>query len=160
MNNTDKNQWIELLKLYYEEWKFRQEELWKKAIQLLVIIFFTSTLPITISVFGSISISNIPMWVFPGFGILLTFFFLWYFLSKSLRINAIDAKRKRVIEMVFGNGFTDDDLLPFLERNRENKKEPLIIFKWRMSIWVPVILSAIEIAISIIMIILICFNKV
>ena len=153
---ASRDQWIELIKLYYEEWKFRQEELWKKTTQLLIIIFFTSTLPVTIKFLGpNYDISGIPILVFPIAGILLTVFFCWYFLSNASRINALDVKRKKVIEKCFGEGLGKDDIQPFLPKNVANNKRPLSIIKWRMSIWVPIFLSCIELLISIAMIILI-----
>ncbi len=76
---------IELLKLYWEEWKFRQENLWKRIIQFFVINFFTSTLPLTVNMF-SVHLPNVSLLIFPVSGILLVLFFLWFCLSESTRI--------------------------------------------------------------------------
>ena len=151
MITNDPEHWIELLKLYYDEWKFREEDLWKKAVQMLIVIFFTSTLPITIGVFGGVNIGNIPLYLFPVSGILLTIFFLVFYLSNSLRIKAVDQKRRKIISMVYGHAFSSYDLPPLLKKSKKSSR----IFRARITIWVPVVLSLILLGISIAILVMI-----
>ena len=39
IKRSDKELDIELLKLYFEEWKYRHENLWKRMITFIVVIF-------------------------------------------------------------------------------------------------------------------------
>lgn len=146
---------LELLKLYYAEWRFRQESLWKRIIQFFVIIFFTSTLPISIKIFDSSNEIKIPdnlLTLFPITGIFLTIFFLWFCLAESIRINTIDTKIKLIINSLFPSTYGKNGLVPLIRRSRD----VLPIFKWRMAIWVPIFLSAIELLISIFMLLFFC----
>ena len=125
---------LELLKLYYEEWKFRQENLWKRIIQFFVIIFFTSTLPISIKVFDSsneIVIPNKLLIFFPIAGIFLTIFFLWFCLAESIRINTNDTKIKLIINNLFPPAYGKNGLVPLIYRSRD----VLPIFKKLFSIY-------------------------
>lgn len=141
---------IELLKLYWDEWKFRQEGLWKRIIQFMIIIFFTSTLPITISNF-SISLPKISLFTFPIVGILLTLFFLLFCLSESVRIKAIDT----LIKQILSNSFPEDYVKKSLKSLFNDEKEAHWIFRSRMSIWVPISLSVMQLIIAFSMIYLV-----
>lgn len=148
------NDCLELLKLYWEEWKFRQEGLWKRMIQFMIIIFFTSTLPITISAF-SISLPNVSLLIFPIVGLLLVVFFLWFCLSEAVRINAIDSIIKQILE----DSFPEKYVKTSLKSLTNHQKQPLPIFRWRMTIWIPVSLSLMQLLVVTSMIYLIVTNK-
>lgn len=151
---TDDSNNIELLKLYWDEWKFRQEGLWKRIIQFMVIIFFTSTLPITINIFSA-SLPNVSLLIFPAVGILLILFFLWFCLSESIRINSIDAKIKQILQDSYPEKYVKTTLVSLTKR----KKGVLPIFRWRMAIWVPVSLSVMQFIVAISMIYFVLTNK-
>ena len=42
---------FKLLELYYGEWKFRQENMWRQGARFSIVIFFVSTFPISIDFF-------------------------------------------------------------------------------------------------------------
>lgn len=148
------NDYLELLKLYWDEWKFRQENLWKRMIQFMIIIFFTSTLPITISAF-SISLPNVSLLLFPIVGLLLIVFFLWFCLSETVRIGAIDSKVKQILKDIFPEEYVKTSLKSLTNP----QKQPLPIFRWRMTIWVPISLSFMQLLVAASMIYLIATNK-
>lgn len=145
---------MELLSIYHDEWKFRQEGLWKRIIQFFVVIFFTSTLPITIRVFSGPTIPDIPLEFFPYLGMGLTLFFLWFCLSESIRINSVNNKIITIMKDLFPAAYVKTDLIPLTKR-----KETIFIFKWRMAIWVPIVLSIMEVAVSVFMLYLIFNSK-
>lgn len=142
----EKNQF--LINLYFDEWKFRQEGMWKRITQFFVILFFVSTLPITIGAFDGVMLPNISKLAFPISGIILTIFFLWFCLSESIRINSIDAQIKNIIKDTYGDKYLKNKLVP-LTKHFQDKGHTLKIFTWRMAIWVPVVLSTVQILIAI-----------
>ncbi|SHN88504.1 hypothetical protein [Desulfitobacterium chlororespirans] len=146
MENEEKN--LFLLNLYFEEWKFRQENLWKRILQFFVVIFFVSTLPLTIGIFNGVKLPQISVIMFPIAGILLTLFFLWFCLAESIRINTIDGKIKRIMADHYPEEYVKNELVP-LTKPYQKKEKTWAIFRWRMAIWVPVTLSAMEIVIAI-----------
>ena len=135
---------IELLKIYYDEWKFRQQSIWKRMTLFFVVIFFVSTLPITINNFQNIKLPAINPVLFPICGIALSLFYLWFFLAEGQRITAIDILIRNIIKNNFPKTYTKI-MLP------NNHK----LFTCRMVTYVPIILSCFEIGIAICMIILI-----
>lgn len=145
---------IELLRLYWDEWKFRQEALWKRIIQFMIIIFFTSTLPITISAF-SVSLPNISLLLFPIIGLLLIAFFLWFCLCEAVRINAIDSFIKQIMKDSFPEKYVKTSLKSLA--NPQKQAPP--IFYWRMAIWVPVSLSVMQLLVAIFMIYVVIANR-
>ena len=143
---------IELLKIYYEEWRFRQENLWKRMISFFIVIFFISTLPVTSPVvarmfenlIGSESFSipeNVQLF-FPICGMVLSIFFLWYCVAEAKRIEAVDKLTKKIIKKNFPTEY-------------RKRKFPCKTYQIRMSIWIPFVLTVFEIVAAITMIILI-----
>ncbi len=151
MKNSD---YIELLKLYWEEWKFRQEGLWKRTIQFFVINFFVSTLPITINMF-SVSLPKISMLVFPIIGMMLIGFFLCFCLSESIRIASIDNKVKKIICDIFSEEYAKTKLVSLSQRGHNVSP----FFYWRMAVWVPISLSIMQTIVAISMVYLVVTNK-
>ena len=89
---------IELLNLYYDEWKYRLDRFRKQMTQSFIVIFFVITLPISIRFFNNIKIPDaIPLLLFPLSGVCLSFIFLFYCLSESSRITTLKNKIKLII---------------------------------------------------------------
>lgn len=133
---------LALLNLYYDEWKFRVEGLWKRIMQFFIIIFFVSTFPITINAFNGLAMPKMPIIFFPISGIALTVFYLVFCLSESSRISSIDNKVKQIITNRFPD-YHKNELPSF-----SGKKRAFFVFRWRMAIWVPCFLSVIQIIIA------------
>ena len=146
--------YLELLKIYYDEWKYRHEHFWKTLIRFFVVIFFTSTLPITIHIFNGAIIPNIPLSLFPVTGIFLTIFYLWYGLSESLRLTATNKTIKLMIGKLFPN-HENVQLTSFT--NEDMPAHP--IFYVRVALWIPILFSGIEFVISISMLLLVFTNS-
>lgn len=140
---------IELLKLYYDEWKYRLDNFRKHMTQLVILIFFTSSLPITVNIFNDIQIPKMPLLVFPISGLLLSIVFLWYCFSEASRIATLDLKIKLIISENFPVPYAKTALI-----HMSNKKI-FAIFNKRMTIWVPLALTIIEVCIAVFMIYLI-----
>ena len=112
MNESTRNQAgqnpemeMELLKIYIDEWKFRQDSLWRRITQFFVIIFFVSTLPVTVAALSEkVILPDIPKAIFPLCGIALSIFFVWFCFSEAHRIAAIDSRCKEIIK----NNFPSD----------------------------------------------------
>lgn len=143
---------IELLKIYYEEWKFRQENLWKRMTSFFIVIFFISTLPVTVHMFSGLIIPDVAPIIFPVCGMVLSAFYLWYCFAESHRINAVDELIKEIIKDNFSSRYAKHQLSSFSTK----KKRAWGVFQIRMTVVVPLVLTAFEIAVAIIMIILIC----
>ena len=148
------DQYLELFKIYKEEAQYRHENLWKRLIQFFIIIFFTSTLPITIHIFGEMTLPAIPLSIFPITGMFLTAFYLWYSLSESIRMKMLDLAIKAMMEDLIPEKYRIGKLTSLVNENR--KAHP--IFYLRISVWVPVFFSVIEFAVSVFMLILIYTN--
>ena len=112
-----------------------------------VVIFFISTLPITIGQF-SVLLPDMPYLLFPTTGLLLTVFFWFFCLSEASRINSIDKRIKKII----GDYFPDDYVKSSLESLIEKPGLAIKMFNWRMAKWVPTALSIMQILIAGIMI--------
>lgn len=158
MSTEAKTDKVELLKLFYEDWKFRQENLWKKFMQFFVIIFFTSTLPISISVFNNARLPELDyaIFIFPVSGIFLTIFLLWYCISEAVRIKAIDDKIQGIICECFGEKYKKSGMKSVFR----DAKEAHPLFCKKMAVWVPITLSIFELIIAFLMLFLIITQKV
>lgn len=134
---------MDLLRMYWDEWKFRQEGLWKRIIQFSIVIFFTSTMPITARALN-VEVPSVSLAVFPVAGIVLTAFFYWFCLCEASRINTIDAKIKGIISDLFSPKYAKTDLLPF------SKETAFLmpLLRAHMSLWVPALLSALHLFIA------------
>lgn len=152
MNNSDN---IELLKVYYDEWKYRDENSWKKRLQFFVAITFISTLPVSYQTFGTISLPNDVLYTFPIVGIFLSFTFLWYCLSEAYRTKAIASRIEKIINDVFPSEYSKYGLVPIRKKNLDKNKKVLWIFNEPMAIWIPTLLFVLELALSIAMIVFI-----
>lgn len=154
---------IELLKIYYDEFKFRQETLWKRRIQFFVIIFLVSTFP-TVSKMISPNndyLPNISYILFPLTGIILTIFFVWYSVAEAVRIKSIDSIIRKII---------DDNYLRYSKNHPDNKLKSIFcdteqqklahpIFVARMAKVITIIFALIELCISILMLWIILNDK-
>ena len=152
MDNSDA---IELLKIYYDEWKYRDENSWKKRLQFFVAILFISTLPVSYQTFGAISLPNSILFMFPISGIFLSFIFLWYCLSEAYRIKSIAFRIEIIINDVFLPKYSKYGLVPIRKKNHDKGKSVHKIFYEPMNIWVPMLFFILELAVSIAMIVFI-----
>lgn len=146
---------LELLKIYYDEWKYRLDHMRKQLVQFYVVIFFTTTLPITIGLFDGVIMPNLPLIVFPICGILLTIIFLLYCMSEAARIKSLDSKIKLIIEDNFPRKYSKTVLRPI---NNSTKKAPFI-YKWPMTAWIPLFLAIAEFILAGVMLYLIIAKK-
>ena len=152
MDNSNIN---ELLKLYYDEWKYRDEKSWKKRLQFFIAISFISTLSVSYQTFGSISLPNSVLFLFPIVGIILSFTFLWYCLSEAYRTKAIAFRIEKMIKDNFPLEYSKYGLVPIRRKNLDKNKKVHKIFEEPMAIWIPMLLFILELALSIAVIIFI-----
>lgn len=153
LNSSNRERELELLKIYYEEWKFRQENLWKRMRLFFVAIFLVSTLPITAYMFDGLKLPQVSAMIFPICGLVLSVFYIWYCLAESYRINAVDNLIKRIIRANYPIEYTKTDLV--LLAHHTEKKILYKIFTWRMVIWIPVFLTFFEVIVAVAMLVLI-----
>lgn len=146
---------LELLKIYYDEWKYRLDHMRKQLLQSYVVIFFTTTLPITIGIFDGITLPNLPLIVFPICGILLTIVFLLYCMSEAARIKSLNLKIKLIIKENFPRRYSKTILRPFVN---STKKTPAI-YIWPMTAWIPLIMAIAEFILAGVMLYLIIGKK-
>lgn len=146
------DQKIELIKVYHEEWQFRQGHVWKKFVLFVVVIFFASTMPITVGLFPGLEIpEKLSLYWFPVLGIILTFFFLASNLADAARMSTLDTLIRKIVGDVYSAKYNKKGLDPLLGKNK-NRWNP---FNMRMSVWFPILVAVVEIAIAVGVIVLI-----
>lgn len=146
------DQKIELIKVYHEEWQFRQGHVWKKFVLFVVVIFFASTMPITVGLFPGLEIpEKLSLYWFPVLGIILTFFFLASNLADAARMSTLDTLIRKIVGDVYPAKYNKKGLDPLLGKNK-NRWNP---FNMRMSVWFPILVAVVEIAIAVGVIVLI-----
>lgn len=146
------DQKIELIKVYHEEWQFRQGHVWKKFVLFVVVIFFASTMPITVGLFPGLEIpEKLSLYWFPILGIVLTFFFLASNLADAARMSTLDTLIRKIVGDVYPAKYNKKGLDPLLGKNK-NRWNP---FNMRMSVWFPILVAVVEIAIAVGVIVLI-----
>ena len=146
---------IELLKLLYDEWKYRQDGLWKRMIQFTVIVLFISTLPITIGLFNGIALPELPLAFFPVVGIFLSAFFVVFCLAESTRIKSIDRNVKAIEKDIYPPEYQKTTLVSLMNDNKPASR----LLTARMAVWVPISLGGFQIAIAILVLYLIATNN-
>lgn len=145
---------IELLNIYYDEWKYRLDRFRKQMVQSFIVIFFVITLPISISFFNNVQIPHaIPLLLFPISGLCLSFVFLFYCLSESSRIATLRNKITQIISDNFPEKYLK---YPCTSSTTKN----FSLFKMSMAVWIPIGLTIVNIIISAIMIYLIVNNEI
>ena len=152
-HQKDDNNNITLLNIYYDEWKYRLDNFRKQIYKLIVVIFFTTTLPITINLFNEIKLPNVSLYVFPITGFLLTIIFVFYCLAEATRIASLDKKIKLIIKNHCRNEYCKDKLEPILGK-KSNK-----FFEKKMTVWMPLALALLEVILVATMIYLITTNS-
>lgn len=146
------DQKIELIKVYHEEWQFRQGHVWEKFVLFVVVIFFASTMPITVGFFPGVEIpEKLSLYWFPVLGIILTFFFLASNLADAARMSTLDTLIRKIVGDVYPAKYNKKGLDPLLGKNK-NRWNP---FNMRMSVWFPILVAVVEIAIAVGVIVLI-----
>ncbi len=141
-----------LLEQYYEEWKFRQQSLWKRMPQFFVVIFLLSTWPVSAGFFEKRPVlMPVSAWIFPLAGLVLSVLFLLYCWAEAKRIKAIDVRRQAIIDAHFAVSYRKRGLPPLFD------KEP----KWLqkalnepMALWLPVALTLLNVLVAAAMLIL------
>lgn len=146
---------IELYKLYYDEWKYRLDHFRKQIIQLFIVIFFTSTFPVTINLFEHLEMPKVPLLIFPIIGLVVTVLFLWYCFSEAMRISSLDSTLKKILSDIYEDAYTKNELIVLT-----NHKALSTLLNIRMTKWIPVSFAVIQWAISIFMIVLILSDKI
>ena len=145
---------IELLNIYYDEWKYRLDRFRKQMVQSFIVIFFVITLPISISFFNNIQIPHaIPLLLYPISGLCFSFLFLFYCLSESSSLTTLRNKITLIISDNFPEQYLKYPCSP-------NSPKHFSLFKMNMTVWIPIGLTIVEIIISAIMIYLIINNEI
>lgn len=107
-----------ILELYYNEWKYRLDNVRKHTIQVYSVILITTTLPLTIGIFNGIKLpESIPTYCFPTVGILFTVIAAWYFNAEAKRIRLLDDK----IHLIISNYFPKDYRKEYIGRTSSLK---------------------------------------
>ena len=143
MENSD----IAVLSLYCDEWKYRHENFWKRLIQFSIIIFFTTTLPITFRVFSDLKLPDVPLKIFPTCGICFTILFLLFCLSENGRLVAISKTIDRLRVRISPN-YTKDSFSLCSNAKVDKIVSKFPFFHWRIGTWLPIVLSIIQIILA------------
>lgn len=144
-----------LLQIYFDEWKFRQESLWKRMIQFLVINFFITTMPITVTAFSGVKLpSSVGFYVYPICGIAISVIFFVFCLSESYRINSIDRLCKKIISDTLPK-YEKRGLVSFDNAKADRGVMAPKLFQKPMAVWVPTLFAVLQIVLAISMIFII-----
>ncbi len=136
---------INVLNIYFDEWKYRHENFWKRLTQFTVIIFFISTLPITFRLFNNLKLPNISLLFFPICGFVLSIVCLIFCLAENSRLVATDKTIKRIVKDKLGACY---------------EKEQVSFFRWRIGTWVPLVITILQIGLSALVIYLILTKRI
>ena len=136
---------INIVNFYFDEWKYRHENFWKRLTQFSVITFFTSTLPITFRLFDDLKLPDISLLFFPICGFVLAIVCLIFCLAENSRMVATDLTIKRIVKDKLGACY---------------EKEPGTFFRWRIGIWLPIVITILQIGLSILVICLIVTKRI
>ena len=118
----------------------------------VVVIFFASTMPITVGLFPGVEIpEKLSLYWFPILGIILTFFFLASNLADAARMSTLDTLIRKIVGDVYPAKYNKKGLDPLLGKNK-NRWNP---FNMRMSVWFPILVAVVEVAIAVGVIVLI-----
>ncbi|MCL2568987.1 MAG: hypothetical protein FWE12_06115 [Oscillospiraceae bacterium] len=131
-----------LLGTYYDEWKFRNDNFWKRMIQFFVIIFFVSTFPISVSVFeglDGIDLSGVALWVFPVAGIGLSLCLLAFCLIEGSKMFFVGVEIKIIKTEFLGE-----------KADRTQNSYLAWLAEWKLAVLVPSLLCVLQIALAII----------
>lgn len=143
---------LELVKMYYDEWKYRHENFWKRLIQFAIITFFTTSMPITYHIFDGLVLPRISQLLFPICGIILAFIGSILCLSEYKRLEAVGNTIKRIIEDDFGEEYAKEELTA-----QEWLKK---IINTKIGIWIPCILMVMQLALACLIIWMIIVNRI
>lgn len=149
----------DILTLYHNEWIYRHENFWKRLTHFSVLIFFTTTLPITFRVFGDLALPKIPLLIFPLCGAFLTLLFLMFSLSENSRLIATSKTIDKIIKSTYGDKFVREDLTLFQSSKIDKSVQKLPFFRWRIGTLVPIVLSLMQLALAVFIATLILTNN-
>lgn len=142
---------LEIVKIYFDEWKYRHENFWKRLTQFAIITFFTSSMPITYRVFGRLELPSISMLFFPICGIILAFVSCVFCLSEYKRLDAVGNTIKRIIDAHWGKSLDREELT----QNKLGK-----IFRMKIGVWIPCALMVMQIVLASLIIWMIAINRI
>ena len=155
----DTNDRINVLNIYFEDWKYRHENFWKRLNQFTVIIFFTTTLPITFRIFDNLTLPDMSLLFFPICGILLSIMCLFFCWSENCRLVAVDKTIKKILKIGIGERYTKEPISLFNNEKLNHRFEKFPFFKWRIGTWVPLVITILQIALAILVICLIVKHR-
>lgn len=153
------NDAIAMLTLYHDEWKYRHENFWKRLIQFTIVIFFTTTLPITFRVFGGLILPNISLLIFPICGIVLIPIFLAFCLSENSRLIATSNTIEKICKGISSGKYVKSELPSPKNKTLKYLAQNVPFLKWRIGAWIPIAISIIQLALSLFVIYLIVSGK-
>ncbi|MBE6932555.1 MAG: hypothetical protein E7464_04130 [Ruminococcaceae bacterium] len=151
---------INVLNLYFDEWKYRHENFWKRLTQFSTITFFTSTLPITFRLFDNLKLPNISLLFFPICGFVLAVVCLIFCLAENSRLVAVDKTIKRIVKDKLGHCYEKEQRTLFEKKQWNHRIFKLPFFEWRIGTWVPLVITLLQIGLSILMVYLIMTNRI
>lgn len=148
---VDNSTSLEIVKMYFDEWKYRHENFWKRLTQFAIITFFTSSMPITYRIFQSIVLPRISMLFFPVCGIILALVSWLFCLSEYKRLEAVNNRMNSIIKTKLGEGYAKQELTDKKLRER--------IFNARIGIWLPGTIMVMQMALAGLIIWIILTNR-
>lgn len=141
---------FDIINMYFDEWKYRHENFWKRLTQFTVITFFTTTMPVTYCILGDFKLPDIPMIFFPICGAVLALLSLLFCLSENSRLMTVDNTIRELVREHFGESFCKHPI-------SNGKME--MVFRWRIGIWIPSVITVLQMLLVGFVIWMICSNK-
>lgn len=151
---------INILGIYFDEWKYRHENFWKRLTQFSVVIFFTNTLPITFRIFNNLELPDISLLFFPVCGFLLSLICLIFCWAENSRLVATDKTIKRIVAEKIGKCYLKEPISLFEKEKRNQAIFKLPFFRWRIGTWVPLVITLMQIGLSALVIYLIITKRI
>lgn len=151
---------INILNIYFDEWKYRHENFWKRLNQFSVVIFFTNTLPITFRLFDNLKLPNISLLFFPICGFVLALVCLIFCLAENSRLVATDKTIKRIVAEKLGACYKKEPISLFENDKRNKRIFKLPFFRWRIGTWVPLAITLLQIGLSALVVYLIVTKRI
>lgn len=98
-DNKDNNDIkLEIIKLYYDEWKDRYTRFWSGFTMYSIISYSIILIPFIPSIIGREEIEDIPYFIFPLLGILFSLITFFINISESANLKRIHYTNRRLIK--------------------------------------------------------------
>ncbi len=120
---------LELLKMYEEEWRFRQTTLWKRITQFTILNFFITTLPFTRKKFPWLEdLTDIlgSALLFPIIGLIMALLTFCFYIAEANRLNTLHEAIMNIRLSYFPCCFCRDGLIFFPWQYTTNKHKGII----------------------------------